>query len=135
VGNVVSGLQQAYQSNSPVLFLGGGNGPETDYLPIIQPSYVRDLMRHITKFSMRCTEPWQIKQDVARAFKAQCTPDPYLFDAEGQLVYHGRLDDNWQDENSVTRQELREAVERLASCLPVAEEQHPSIGCSIKWRT
>jgi len=70
VGNVVSGLQQAYQSNSPVLFLGGGNGPETDYLPIIQPSYVRDLMRHITKFSMRCTEPWQIKQDVARAFMA-----------------------------------------------------------------
>ena len=74
-------------------------------------------------------------QDVARAFKAQCTPDPYLFDAKGQLVYHGRLDDNWQDENSVTRQELREAVEKLASCLPVAEEQHPSMGCSIKWRT
>ncbi len=68
VGNALSGVQQAYQSNSPVLFLGGGNGPETDYLPVIQPSYVLDIMRHITKFCLRCTEPWQVKQDIARAF-------------------------------------------------------------------
>ena len=74
-------------------------------------------------------------QKVARAFKAQCTPDPYLFDGHGRLVYHGRLDDNWQDENKVTREELREAVEKLATGLPAREEQHPSMGCSIKWRT
>ena len=74
-------------------------------------------------------------QEVARAFKAQCTPDPYLFDGNGRLVYHGRLDDNWQDENKVAREELREAVENLASDLPVKKKQHPSMGCSIKWRT
>ncbi|MBN1613949.1 MAG: thiamine pyrophosphate-binding protein [Deltaproteobacteria bacterium] len=70
VGNAVSAVQQCHESNSPVLFLGGGNGPETDYLPCIQPSYVLDLMRHITKFCMRCTEPAQVKQDIARAFVA-----------------------------------------------------------------
>jgi peroxiredoxin len=73
-------------------------------------------------------------QSVAQAFKAQCTPDPYLFNADGQLVYHGRLDDNWKDENGVTREELKEAIENLAAGLPIAEEQHPSMGCSIKWR-
>jgi len=70
VGNTVSAIQQAHQSNSPVLFLGGGNTPESDYLPSIQPSDVRDLMRHISKFCMRCVTPWQIKQNIARAFMA-----------------------------------------------------------------
>jgi peroxiredoxin len=73
-------------------------------------------------------------QQVARAFKAQCTPDPYLFDAEGKLVYHGRLDDNWQDESAVIRPELREAMAALAEGRSPATEQHPSMGCSIKWR-
>jgi peroxiredoxin len=73
-------------------------------------------------------------QDVARAFKAQCTPDPYLFDACGRLVYHGRIDDNWQDESEVTREEMKEAVENLAAGKAIAGEQHPSMGCSIKWR-
>ncbi len=74
-------------------------------------------------------------QDIARSFKAQCTPDPYLFDEKGCLVYHGRIDDNWQEEDMVRREELREAVKRLASGQAIAREQHPSMGCSIKWKT
>ncbi|MEZ4600516.1 MAG: thioredoxin family protein [Syntrophotaleaceae bacterium] len=73
-------------------------------------------------------------QQVATAFKAQCTPDPYLFDAEGNLAYHGRLDDNWQDESAVTRQELREAMGALAEGGSFMQNQKPSMGCSIKWR-
>jgi peroxiredoxin len=74
-------------------------------------------------------------QDVARAFKAQCTPDPYLFDGDGKLVYHGRIDDNWQDESSITREELKEAVEKLAAGKSIPGQQSPSMGCSIKWRS
>ena len=70
VGNIVSAVQQAHESNSPVLFLGGGNTPESDYLPVIQPSYVLDLFRHITKYCRRLTEPSMIKQNIARAFLA-----------------------------------------------------------------
>ena len=70
VGNILSAIQQAHQSNSPVLFLGGGNSPETDYLPNIQPSYVRDLMRHISKYCARLTKPAMYKQNIARAFMA-----------------------------------------------------------------
>ena len=72
-------------------------------------------------------------QQVAKAFKAQCTPDLYLFDGERQLVYHGRIDDNWQDESKVTRQELKEALNDHASGRGVSSQQSPSIGCSIKW--
>lgn len=73
-------------------------------------------------------------QDTARAFKAQCTPDPYLFDCSWQLVYHGRIDDSWRDESRVTRQELKKAIDRLAEGRPPVDEQTPSMGCSIKWR-
>lgn len=73
-------------------------------------------------------------QDVARAFGAQCTPDPFLFDAGRRLVYHGRIDDSWRDEAGVTRQELREAMENLVAGRPISQQQHPAMGCSIKWR-
>jgi hypothetical protein len=73
-------------------------------------------------------------QDTARAFQAQCTPDNYLFDNRMQLVYHGRIDDNWQDEKQVTRQELRTAIQDLAASRPLAAKQWPSMGCSIKWQ-
>ena len=73
-------------------------------------------------------------QDVARAFKAQCTPDIYLISTKHELVYHGRIDDNWQDERKITREELKEALNNHAAGLPVSRDQKPSMGCSIKWR-
>jgi len=74
-------------------------------------------------------------QEVARAFKAQCTPDIYLFNQNQELIYHGRIDDNWQDESQVTREELKEAINQHASGLPVDPAQMPAMGCSIKWVT
>ena len=72
-------------------------------------------------------------QSVARALGAVCTPEFLLYDADRRLVYHGRLDDNWQDPARVTRQELREAVLALAEGRPIAADQRPAMGCSIKW--
>lgn len=74
-------------------------------------------------------------QLIARAFKAQCTPDPYLFDRKWRLVYHGRIDDCWEDPAKVTRQELKDAMDRLIAGNPPLEVQHPAMGCSIKWRS
>ena len=72
-------------------------------------------------------------QKTAREFKAQCTPDIYLFNTTQKLIYHGRVDDNWQDESKVTKEELKEAIEDLISGKPIMEEQYPSMGFSIKW--
>ena len=72
-------------------------------------------------------------QDVAKSFKAQCTPDIYLFNENKELIYHGRIDDNWKEEDKVTRQELKEALNNHASGLGVQKDQNPSMGCSIKW--
>ena len=72
-------------------------------------------------------------QKTAKDFKAQCTPDLYLFNSDKELVYHGRIDDNWQDESKVTKQELKEALDHLSCGKPVSQIQKPSMGCSIKW--
>ena len=74
-------------------------------------------------------------QIVARSFRAQCTPDLYLFGKKGTLVYHGRIDDNWQNESLVRRRELRDAIICLSEGRHIAETQYPSMGCSIKWRS
>jgi hypothetical protein len=73
-------------------------------------------------------------QDTAKAFRAQCTPDIYLFNKNKELVYHGRIDDNWKDEDAVTREELKEALNNMAAGIPIDPKQKPSMGCSIKWR-
>jgi len=74
-------------------------------------------------------------QETARTFDAQCTPEFFLYDAGRTLVYHGRLDDNWQDGSAVKKRDLQEAIEALAAGRPVPKEQRPSMGCSIKWRS
>lgn len=73
-------------------------------------------------------------QSAAKAFKAQCTPEFYLYGADRRLAYHGRLDDNWQTESAVTREELWEAVQALAAGKAASGSQKPSMGCSIKWK-
>ncbi len=73
-------------------------------------------------------------QEVARAYQAVCTPDFFVYDSERKLAYAGRLDDNWKEADKVTRQELKQAVVALLDGRRPSREQHPSMGCSIKWK-
>jgi thiol-disulfide isomerase/thioredoxin len=73
-------------------------------------------------------------QDVAKAFKAACTPDFFIFDEDQKLVYRGQIDDSRPEgEIPVTGGDLRAALDALLAGLPVAEDQKPSLGCNIKW--
>lgn len=77
-------------------------------------------------------------QEVARAYKAQCTPDLYLFKNQNgsfELFYHGRINDNWQKPNEVTERNLEDALSRLKTGQEPPSSQPPSIGCSIKWKS
>lgn len=74
-------------------------------------------------------------QEVAKAYKAACTPDFYLFDPDLKLAYHGQLDDSRPgNQIPVTGRDLRHALENLLSGAPLSPEQKPSLGCSIKWK-
>jgi peroxiredoxin len=74
-------------------------------------------------------------QGVAKAYKAACTPDFYLFDKDQQLVYRGQLDDSRPSSGvPVTGKDLRAALDAVLGGKPVSAGQKPSIGCNIKWK-
>jgi peroxiredoxin len=74
-------------------------------------------------------------QDVAKSYDAQCTPDFFLYDGGGTLVYRGQLDDSRPGNGvPVTGRDLRAALDALVAGRPIPTEQRPSIGCNIKWR-
>jgi thiol-disulfide isomerase/thioredoxin len=105
--------------------------------PNIHPNYPEDSPAHmldkIREFAIPFPYVIDETQEVVRSLGAVCTPDIFLFDGEGKLFYHGRLDDYWKDAKKVTREELREAMMLLFSGKEPPKEQFPAMGCSIKW--
>jgi len=74
-------------------------------------------------------------QDVAKAYRAACTPDFFLFDRERALVYRGQFDGSRpKNDVPVTGKDLRAAADAVLQGRPVPEDQIPSIGCNIKWK-
>jgi len=106
--------------------------------PNIHPDYPEDapdkMLVKIKEWDLQFPYLVDDTQTVARDFKAQCTPDIFLFNHERKLIYHGRIDDNWQDEAKVTREELKEAITNYVTGQPLSTTQMPCMGCSIKWR-
>ena len=74
-------------------------------------------------------------QQVAKAFRAACTPDFFLFDRNRTLVYRGQFDDS-RPGNAlpVTGADLRAALDALLAGYSVPLNQKPSVGCNIKWK-
>jgi len=73
-------------------------------------------------------------QEVARAYDAQCTPDFFGFNAQGELQYRGRLDASRMTPVAHARRDLFEAMKQIAETGYGPQEQFPSMGCSIKWK-
>jgi peroxiredoxin len=75
------------------------------------------------------------RQDVAKAFRAACTPDIFVFDSERRLAYRGQFDAS-RPRNGVpvTGADLRAALDALLAGQPVSSTQQPSVGCNIKWK-
>ena len=74
-------------------------------------------------------------QEVAKAYRAACTPDFYLFDRDRRLVYRGQFDDSRPGNGRpVTGADLRAALDAVLAGRPVPSDQRPSLGCNIKWK-
>lgn len=101
------------------------NYPEDS--PVKMASFARDK-----KFSFPYL--YDGNQQVAKAYRAACTPDLFLFDENDELVYRGQFDDSRPgNDKPVTGNDLREAVELLFDGKAM-DEQIPSTGCNIKWK-
>ena len=74
-------------------------------------------------------------QEVAKSYKAACTPDFFLFDGGRHLVYRGQLDDSRPGNGKpVDGRDLRAALDAVLAKKPVRPDQRPSLGCNIKWK-
>jgi len=74
-------------------------------------------------------------QEVARAYRAACTPDFFLFDKQRNLVYRGQMDGSRPGNDvPITGADLRDAINAVLHGKQVTKSQKPSIGCNIKWK-
>jgi peroxiredoxin len=93
------------------------------------------MRREAEEFGYRFPYLLDESQSVARAYRAACTPDFFLFDAGRRLVYRGQFDDSRPGNGRpVTGADLRAAVDATLAGRAPAAEQFPSLGCNIKWR-
>ena len=74
------------------------------------------------------------KQEIAKKYGAVCTPDPFLFDSERKLIFHGRIDDAMNPDAAATEKTMINNIEKFLNGDKIEKDFDPSIGCSIKWK-
>ncbi len=73
-------------------------------------------------------------QEIAKKYGAMCTPDPFLFDNQKRLVFHGRIDNAMTPDEEATEKTMILNIQKLLSGKTIEKDFEPSIGCSIKWK-
>ena len=73
-------------------------------------------------------------QEIAKKYGAMCTPDPFLFDNQKRLVFHGRIDNAMTPDEKATEKTMILNIQKLLSGKTIEKDFEPSIGCSIKWK-
>jgi len=81
------------------------------------------------------SHPQDGPEEMVKLFKAECTPEFYLFSDQDKLVYRGRLDESSPRNGiEVSGSDLRDAMNNLLISKPISKHQYPSMGCNIKWK-
>ena len=102
-------------------------------------NYPDDSFENMKKFakekSIRFTYLVDETQQIAKKYGAVCTPDPFLFDKERRLVFHGKIDNAMKPEDKPTEKTMILNIEKVLSGMKVEKDFDPSMGCSIKWKS
>ena len=103
------------------------------------PSYQDEGFESMIKFSKEnnLNFPYLIDdtQQIARSYGAVCTPDPFLFDQNRNLVFHGKINDAMEPEMTPQVHVMGNNIKRLLDGQSIEKDFDPSIGCSIKWKS
>ncbi|TSA16384.1 MAG: thioredoxin family protein [Nitrosopumilales archaeon] len=102
-------------------------------------NYPDDSFENMKKFAkekgIKFTYLVDETQEIAKKYGAVCTPDPFLFDHERKLVFHGRIDNAMSPEDTATEKTMINNIEKLLSGKKIEKDFDPSMGCSIKWKS
>ncbi len=133
-------LQKRYTSDGlQIVAINPNNNPNPKY----EDDRFEKMAPYAKEIALNFPYLFDENQEVAKDYKATCTPDPFLFAAtslekpvqasEFSLFYHGRLNDNWQEPEKVTENSMELFILSALGKAKAPEKSFPSIGCSIKW--
>jgi peroxiredoxin len=131
IRNGLAELARDYRSRSVAIV--GINSNDVANYPDDSPAKMKEEVR-----AAGYTFPYLYdeSQAVAKAYRAACTPDIYLFDKRRKLVYRGQFDDSRPGNGiPVTGKDLRAALDALLADKPASTNQKASVGCNIKWKS
>ena len=126
----LAALVKEYQAKGVAVV--GINSNDVDNFPDDSSA---NMAREVTEAGYTFGYLYDESQDVAKAYRAACTPDFYLFDGDRRLVYRGQMDDSRPGSNiPVTGKDLRAALDAVLAGRQPPPDQKASIGCNIKWK-
>ena len=133
VKHVEKGLAELSADYSGKLGIVGISSNDAESYPDDSPE---GLKRQAQTFGFKFSYLYDESQQVARAYKAACTPDLYLFDKDFKLVYRGQFDGSRPSNGiPVTGDDLRAAMDAVLRGEKPDADQHASVGCNIKWKS
>ena len=127
-----SEIQKIYKDYKDQINMVAISSNDIDNYPQDAPEHMQDLWKEL---GLSFPYLFDETQMVAKAYKAECTPEFYLFDNNRKLVYRGRLDESSPNSTTLpSGKDLRDAIENLLNEREISLEQFPSMGCNIKWK-
>jgi AhpC/TSA family. len=127
-----SEIQKIYKDYKDQINMVAISSNDIDNYPQDAPEHMQDLWKEL---GLSFPYLFDETQMVAKAYKAECTPEFYLFDSNRKLVYRGRLDESSPNSAILpSGKDLRDAIENLLNEREISLEQFPSMGCNIKWK-
>ena len=127
-----SEIQKIYKDYKDQINMVAISSNDIDNYPQDAPKHMQDLWKEL---GLSFPYLFDETQMVAKAYKAECTPEFYLFDSNRKLVYRGRLDESSPNSAILpSGKDLRDAIENLLNEREISLEQFPSMGCNIKWK-
>ena len=102
------------------------------------PEYPGEGMEHMKEFvqerNIKFTYVLDDTQEIAKSYGATCTPDPFLFDKDKKLVFHGRINDAMEPDDTSSENTMELNIEKMLQGESIDPSFNPSRGCSIKWK-
>ena len=127
-----SEIQKIYKDYKDQINMVAISSNDIDNYPQDAPEHMQDLWKEL---GLSFPYLFDETQMVAKVYKAECTPEFYLFDSNRKLVYRGRLDESSPNSAILpSGKDLRDAIENLLNEREISLEQFPSMGCNIKWK-
>lgn len=126
----ISQLVKDYQDRVNIVAVNSNDSSKyTEDAPELMPEFKE-------KYDLQCEYIYDADQSIATAYGAVCTPEFYVVDADGIIVYHGELDPaHTSNDLMPTGSSLRHALDLTLVNKPINWEPNPSFGCSVKWQT